>query len=484
MRLSVARRLWLLAATEVVTASLLVTVSLAVLYDVERSARFVRAFAIPPIDAVGKALVRNAQVQDALARNLENDGSLDREMLDEHVRQLRALGGRYRADWAVKGNPTPIARHAFAKLEAENRLDLIEQEASALERYEEAVRGLGAAVPSAAVAATAQRLAETQAALRQLRSVSSDYLVHTQGTLEVEARRGRWTVLVLGVLGTLFAGVAAFRVRTAIAPRIRVLVDKVRRFREVGVHERLLDTGQDEIAVLANALDAGFTAIESRDRERERFLATAAHELKTPLAAMLGFAQAAQRRPDDLALRERALDIVQRHGTRLARLIDDVLLAARARSGELGVRPNRSDFVTIVRRVLDELEGAGVQHVIRLDVPASAPLLADDVLLAHAVWALFAYALAVSSVSDPIAVEVRSGAARTSVRATVRLRSDISREEIEHAVAPFGLLPFETDRPRIGVGLFLCREIARVHGGALTIEESPGGLTMVLEVPS
>ena len=70
---------------------------------------------------------------------------------------------------------------------------------------------------------------------------------------------------VLGLLGSLALGLQVHR---AIAPRIRRLVREVRRFQQLGVHERLLEEGRDEIAVLANALDAGFAAIATQDRER------------------------------------------------------------------------------------------------------------------------------------------------------------------------------------------------------------------------
>jgi hypothetical protein len=52
------------------------------------------------------------------------------------------------------------------------------------------------------------------------------------------------------------------------------------RFRDLGVNEKVVDTGDDEIAVLGNALDTGFSAIAARDRERDQFLAVTATNLK------------------------------------------------------------------------------------------------------------------------------------------------------------------------------------------------------------
>src|SRR5262249_24675983 len=91
------------------------------------------------------------------------------------------------------------------------------------------------------------------------------------------------TVGILGACLTLFLGLYVHR---AIAPRVRRLVAKVQRFREFCVNEKVIESGSDEIAILANALDAGFAAITAREREREEFLAIAAHELKTPITSI------------------------------------------------------------------------------------------------------------------------------------------------------------------------------------------------------
>src|SRR5262245_62504400 len=101
-------------------------------------------------------------------------------------------------------------------------------------------------------------------------------------------------------------------VRRTIAPRIRRLVDKVHRFRDLGVVDQIVDRGDDEIAVLGNALDTGFSAIAARDRERDQFMAVAAHELKTPITSIHGFASVLACHPADRTIADRAIDSISR----------------------------------------------------------------------------------------------------------------------------------------------------------------------------
>src|SRR6185295_4966830 len=113
----------------------------------------------------------------------------------------------------------------------------------------------------------------------------------------------------------------------------------VRNFQETGKHERIGDTGHDDIAVLANALDAGFTAIASREREREQFLSIAAHELKTPVTSIHGYSSLLVNHPPRAVDVERALKSINRQSWRLSRLIDALFLAIKARTGKLDFEP-------------------------------------------------------------------------------------------------------------------------------------------------
>src|SRR5262249_60816974 len=145
-------------------------------------------------------------------------------------------------------------------------------------------------------------------------------------------------------------------VRRAIAPRIRRLVGKVHQFRDLGVIDKIVDTGDDEIAVLGNALDAGFSAISARDRERDQFLAVAAHELKTPITSIHGFAAVLAAHPHDHMVADRAIEIISRQSWRLSRLVEHLFLAMRMRAGEITFEPKPFDLSALVVRSVSEIK--------------------------------------------------------------------------------------------------------------------------------
>src|SRR6185369_9125504 len=102
----------------------------------------------------------------------------------------------------------------------------------------------------------------------------------------------------VSAVGLAGAGLLGLYVRQAIGPRVREMVGAVQRFREDGRVPQLED-GDDDLAVLAHTLVMSFRSIAERDREREQFLAVAAHELKTPLSNLKGYAQAARAHRND-----------------------------------------------------------------------------------------------------------------------------------------------------------------------------------------
>jgi signal transduction histidine kinase len=274
-------------------------------------------------------------------------------------------------------------------------------------------------------------------------------------------------------------------VHQAIAPRIRRLVKEVQRFKDLGVHQRVLEEGRDEIAILANALDAGFAAIAARDRDRERFLAIVAHELKTPMTSILGFTELALSRPENAPVRARALDLVRSHATRLGRLIDDLLLAASTRSGALPFRPQSIDASALTQKVAAEVTIIVPARRFEVHVSDGRHLLADEHLLTQAVWTLLMYAAAVAETGRVITVRLESEGARLRLEVSFDAPS-VPAEEIERAFAPFAAIQYEGGSGiRSAVGLFLCREIARVHGGSLVaMNPTPARRTLVLDLPA
>jgi signal transduction histidine kinase len=246
----------------------------------------------------------------------------------------------------------------------------------------------------------------------------------------------------------------------------------------------MLEEGRDEIAILGNAIDAGFAAIAARDREREGFLAIVAHELKTPMTSLLGFTELALDRPADKETHRRALELVRRHASRLGHLIDDLLLAASARGGVLPFRPQPTDLVLVTKKEMAEVEIAMPGSRFELEVQGSGHLLGDESLLAQGIWSTLRYAAMIAEGGVQIALRIVRSGSRVVLEVTV-LAPNVSADELERAFAPFASVQYEgAGGIRSAVGLFLARQIARLHGGTLSARNaSETERMLVMDLP-
>jgi signal transduction histidine kinase len=476
-RIAVGPRLAFLVAVEMLTAIAMLTLGFVALARVTSSALFLHRFVLLPIQQIGVVL------DDATRL-----GSLDRQRAEDAaiVDRIGEFVNRYRTEIQVANNLGSDAARQIAEMRKAGRLDLIDREARAVAAVEHSVSVLSSrlrdSAPHEDSALPQEEVDRLRSGLRQLAQINLEFVNLAESDIAHTAHNARVILSTVGIAGVLLAGILGLHVWRAIAPRIASLVRKVRRFHEFGVHERAPDEGRDEIAVLANALDAGFAAIANRDRERERFLAVAAHELKTPMVSILGFAQTALAHPDQ---RERALEIIRRHTTRLGRLVEDLLWAASVRSGQLPFHPVPLDLADVARRIAVEVEEIVPNHAIAVHGPRSVHLLVDEGLIAHALWSMLTYATALSEVAAPLDLSVEPNHACVVTTLQVHgppLRSD----DLMRMFEPFSAMEYEgRGALRAVFGLFLCREIAQVHGGTLQVIDQPGvGPKLTLELPA
>ena len=331
-------------------------------------------------------------------------------------------------------------------------------------------------------AGIAEEVKHLSAALVKLHRINLRYMEVAYDAFDRIRRRILLAFMAVGLGGVTAASLFGLAVRRTIAPRIHRMVTAVQRFRELGDYEPLEDRGDDELAVLASTLNTSFKAIAERDKDRDQFLAVAAHELKTPLTTMKGFSQVALTHRDDTAIRERALTIIDRQATRLGRLVQDLLWSARISGGELPFKPEPIDVEELARRVIGEFELVARDHSIRLVPRGDSHILGDPELLEQALWSLLVQAVSVALEHDPVLVTIDANfAARVLITVEVRGGKDLP-EDLEKLLEPFAVVVFEgrRDGPRsTGIDLHLVQGIARLHGARLWIERRPDDLVVL-----
>jgi PAS domain S-box-containing protein len=240
-----------------------------------------------------------------------------------------------------------------------------------------------------------------------------------------------------------------------------------------------------------NTLRRALREMEEASRSKSAFLAAMSHELKTPLNAVLGFAEILNTEMfgpiGNPAYRGYAADI-HSSGTRLLGIINDLLDTARIEGGALTLAKHEVTVSDLIEGgiALGQLRGRA-NCKIATDVQPSLPEVeVDPQRLMQAIATLVANAIKFTPDDGQITVHGRHtphGAIRIDVSDT---GIGMSPEKIAEAFQPFRQLDNTLARrfEGAGLGLSICKGLVDLHGGTLSIESAEGhGTTVSIELP-
>jgi signal transduction histidine kinase len=232
------------------------------------------------------------------------------------------------------------------------------------------------------------------------------------------------------------------------------------------------------------------------------YLSTVAHELKTPLASLVGNVQLMGRRLDtlmrlvrdhedstDAARVLRALiDWCDQSLDRMARLVEDVLDETRVRQGRLALRLQERDLVGVVGQVVTEQSALNPERDIRYVVEAfPVPVLADARRIEQVVTNYVSNALKFSSEDQPVEVlvQILDGQARVSVHDDgVGVPLDDQPHIWERFYQAEGVDVKCGSQVGFGIGLYVSKAIVEGHQGEVGVESTPGqGSTFWFTLP-
>lgn len=304
---------------------------------------------------------------------------------------------------------------------------------------------------------------------------------------------------LLGLLIVLLAG--TWMVTRALGPLRRVAATASRVSRlpmssgEVSLAERVErrdttpGTEVGEVGAALNELldhvDASLNARHESETRLRQFVADASHELRTPLASILGYAELTrkERQPIPPGV-VHAIGRIESESTRMASLVDDLLLLARLDSG----RPLDSAEVDLTRLVIDsvsDLRAAGPDHRWQLDLPEDAvEMTGDQARLTQVVVNLLNNA----RVHTPAGTTVTARLRREDGVATLQVEDDgpgIPADLIPNVFQRFT----RGDRARSrsggssGLGLSIVQAVVAAHHGGTDITSRPGRTVVTVTLP-
>jgi two-component system sensor histidine kinase TctE len=230
-----------------------------------------------------------------------------------------------------------------------------------------------------------------------------------------------------------------------------------------------------EARILAARLNELFARVAAAMHSQERFVADAAHQLRTPLAAVVLHAEAAERAGDGEAQR-RALRALRSSADRAARLSQQLLVLMRAGpAAAAGVHMSALDLTALARRVGEEWVPQMLQRGVDfgLAVPDQALIVqADGPLLAELLSNLLDNAVRYGRSQGRITLGVQAGEGP-------QLYVEDNGPGIEAAERPRVFERFYrspgTHGEGCGLGLAIVREIAQLHQAAVRIDANPAG---------
>jgi PAS domain S-box-containing protein len=226
------------------------------------------------------------------------------------------------------------------------------------------------------------------------------------------------------------------------------------------------------------------TAAKELEEAKDLFLATASHELRTPITVVQGFASTLASRWEKLTDPDRraaAVTIAERAGS-LGRLVEQLLLGSRAGAGELIVTNGPFGLGALLRGAAAAFQPLSDKHRLLADVPGDLPQafgdeMATDIIVGQLLENAFKYSPAGGTIT------VRAEAGPGTIEVTVE-DEGIGIQPGDHERIFERFVQGEAgDRRRfggIGLGLYIVRRLARAQGAEVEARSRPGGGTAMV----
>lgn len=304
-----------------------------------------------------------------------------------------------------------------------------------------------------------------------VRSIAAaDAFNSTLGTL------GKTALLVLPVFVVLAAVCGYLLTRRAFAP-VRQITQTAREIGEGGdLSRRIGLTGRkDEIHTLAAEFDAMFARLEQAFDREKQFTDDASHELRTPTAVILSQSEYALENTQPQGETRAALESIHTQAARMAALLSQLLMLARADKGRQVVQREPVDLSELVEMVAEtEAEQAEARNItVQTELEPGVMVQGDETLLMRLLINLTENAIRYGRPGGQVKLTLR----RQDGEAVGTVEDDgigIAPEDLDKIWQRFWQADPARSGGGAGLGLSMVRWIAQAHGGRVTVQSEPG----------
>ncbi|HEX2233391.1 MAG TPA: HAMP domain-containing sensor histidine kinase [Thermoleophilaceae bacterium] len=286
------------------------------------------------------------------------------------------------------------------------------------------------------------------------------------------------TAIVSIVVLVLASGIAILVAGRVLAP-VRQLTETAQAITESDLTRRIPVEGTDELAELAATFNAMLDRLEEAFDTQKEFVADAGHELRTPITVIRGHLELLG---DDPREREEIVELVTDELDRMARMVDELLLLAKAQRQDF-LRLEDVDLDVLTEELMAKAQALADRRW-ELEEIAPGRLTADRQRLTQALMNLMRNAVEHTGAGDRIALgsSMDDGYARLWVEDCGPGISQPDRARIfERFARGRGGRPASDGA---GLGLAIVKAVAEAHGGWVTVDSEPGkGATFAVVVP-
>ena len=241
------------------------------------------------------------------------------------------------------------------------------------------------------------------------------------------------------------------------------------------------------LVFLADRARNGMRTLRDADRHKNQFMSVLAHELRNPLSAISSAAQALTLKPHEQGWVLEMSAILQRHVGHMERLISELLDVERIAQGRLRLEMKTVDLRDCVRDAVDACRRPLLERrqTLELALPSAAvPALADPTRVAQIVANLLGNASRYGKAGGRIWLSL----AAASDEALLSVRDEgpgLYADDLQRIFELFRLGRTGAERGGVGIGLWLVRELARMHGGSVSAHNAgkDAGAEFIVRLP-
>jgi two-component system, OmpR family, sensor kinase len=295
-------------------------------------------------------------------------------------------------------------------------------------------------------------------------------------------------LLAAGGVVLAIGAIAAWRLADRIVRPIEQLTAAAEQISVTRLDRRLdLSMASLEIQRLTEVFNRMLERLQASFEQQVRFTADASHELRTPVTVILTQADHTLSRPRSNEEYADALEACLRAARRMKRLVDDLLLQARADAGRLNSPQEPCDLAEVTRSTLELLSPLARERDVRIKSQLQpTPVLGDAAQLSQVIANLITNAIDHSSAASQVVVAVYSRKQRAFLTVT-DVGDGIPVEDQPRLFERF----YQADKSRsrqlgqgAGLGLSIVAEIVSLHSGTVDLASTPGrGAIFTVELP-